>query len=249
MGANLRQDLDRQDHYFGGRSLRHHRERQSQNPGQRRDSSGSTTFDLCRKTIGRWPNLVRLQYSKRVDSSLGPKVEGRNANLRQDLDRKNHYFGGRSLRYHRKRQGQNPRQGRNPSGSTTFDFRWKTIGRWPNLERLQYPKGIDSAFGPEVEGRNANLRQDLNRQDHYFGGRSLRYHRERQGQNPGQGRNSSRSTTFDLRRKTIGRWPNLERLQYPKRVHSAFGPEVEGRNANLRQDLDWKNHHFGGRSL
>merc|ERR1712062_942897 len=112
--------------------LRYYRKRKGQDPGQRRNSSGSTTFDLRRKTIGRWPNLVRLQYSKRVHSSLGPEVEGRNANLRQDLDRKNHHFGGRSLRYHRKRKGQNPGQGRNPSGSTTFDLRWKTIGRWPN---------------------------------------------------------------------------------------------------------------------
>merc|ERR1712062_668905 len=203
-------------------------------------------FDLCRKTIGRWPNFVRLQYSKGVDSAFGPEVEGRYVNLRQDLDRKNHHLGGRSLRYHRKRQGQNPGQRRNPSGSTTFDLCWKTIGRWPNPQRLQYSKGVDSAFGPEVEGRYANLRQDLDRKNHHIGGRSLRYHRERQGQNPGQGRNSSGSTTFDFRWKTIGRWPNLERLQYPKGVDSAFGPEVEGRNANLCQDLDRKNHHLGG---
>merc|ERR1712062_89810 len=110
-------------------------------------------------------------------------------------------------------------------------------------------KIIDSAFGPEVEGRYANLCQDLDRKNHHLGGRSLRYHRERQGQNSGQGRDSSRSTAFDLCRKTIGRWPNPQRLQYSKGVDSAFGPEVEGRDANLRQDLDGQDHHFGGRSL
>merc|ERR1712062_822048 len=159
--------------------------------------------------------------SKIIDSAFGPEVEGRYANLCQDLDRKNHHLGGRSLRYHRERQGQNPGQGRNPSGSATFDLRRKTIGRWPNLERLQYSKRVDSAFGPEVEGRYANLRQDLDRKNHYFGGRSLRHHRERQGQDSGQGRDSSGSTTFDLCRKTIGRWPNLVRLQYSKRVNSS----------------------------
>merc|ERR1712062_752202 len=104
-------------------------------------------------------------------------------------------------------------------------------------------KIIDSAFGPEVEGRYANLCQDLDRKNHHLGGRSLRHYRERQSQNPGQRRNSSGSTTFDLCRKTIGRWPHIVRLQYPKRIHSSLGPEVEGRYANLRQDFDRKNHY------
>merc|ERR1712111_269248 len=29
------------------------------------------------------------------------------------------------------------------------------------------------------------------------------------------------SATFDFRRKTIGRWPHIVRLQYPKRINSS----------------------------
>merc|ERR1712136_263338 len=37
------------------------------------------------------------------------------------------------------------------------------------------------------------------------------------------GGNSSRSATFDLRRKTIGRWTNSFRLQHSKRIHLTLG--------------------------
>jgi hypothetical protein len=58
-------------------------------------------------------------------------------------------------------------------------------------------------------------------------------------------RNSSRSTAPDLCRKAARGWPHLIRLQHPKGVHFALGPASPRRNADLRQDPDWQDHHLG----
>merc|ERR1712062_647883 len=58
-----------------------------------------------------------------------------------------------------------------------------------------------SPSGSQTQGRHADLRQDLDWQDHHPRGRTVRLHRERQGQDPGQGGNPPRSAEVDLRRK------------------------------------------------
>ncbi|KAK9542936.1 hypothetical protein VZT92_000755 [Zoarces viviparus] len=63
----------------------------------------------------------------------------------------------------------------------------------------------------------------------YPGGRAKRHHREREGQDPGQGRHSPRPAEADLRWQTAGRWPHPLRLQHPERVHPASCPASEGR--------------------
>merc|ERR1712154_105446 len=49
--ANLRENSHRKNHHPRGRTIRHHRERQVQNPGQRRYPTRSATIDL------RWKQL------------------------------------------------------------------------------------------------------------------------------------------------------------------------------------------------
>merc|ERR1712047_188930 len=116
-------------------------------------------------------------------------------------------------------------------------------------ERLQHPKGVYIAFGSPSSWWHANLCQDSHRQDHYPRGRSLRHYRKRKGQDPRQGGNSPRSTTFDFRWKTIRGWTYPERLQHPKGVYIAFGAPSPWWHANLCQDSHRQDHYPRGRSL
>merc|ERR1712063_176162 len=69
--ANLCEDTDRKDNHVGCGSVGHHRQRQSKNSGQGRNSTRPATLDFCWQTVGGWAYTFRLQYSKRVNSSFG----------------------------------------------------------------------------------------------------------------------------------------------------------------------------------
>merc|ERR1719232_99489 len=64
-----------------------------------------------------------------------------------------------------------------------------------------------------------------------------------------QGRHSPRPTEADLRWKAARGWKNSFRLQHPEGKHSPSCSEIERRYANLRQDLDWQDHHLGGGTI
>merc|ERR1712198_216155 len=76
-------------------------------------------------------------------------------------------------------------------------------------------------------------------------GRTIRFYRECQGQNPRQGGNSPRSAEIDLRRKAARGRKNSLRLQHPEGVSSSLGPQIERRYADLCQDFDRKDNYFG----
>ena len=65
----------------------------------------------------------------------------------------------------------------------------------------------------------------------------------------GQGGNPTWPATFDLCRKAAWRWSNIVRLQHSKGINSSFGPSSPWWYANFRQDIDWKDYHFGSRSI
>ncbi|KAF7144808.1 hypothetical protein RHSIM_Rhsim04G0148000 [Rhododendron simsii] len=79
----------------------------------------------------------------------------------------------------------------------------KVVGRWTYPSRLQYPKGINSPLRPPSPWRHANLCQNPNQQNNHLGSRELRYDRQRQGQNSGQGRDSAGLAASDLCREAI----------------------------------------------
>merc|ERR1711915_391709 len=95
--------------------------------------------------------------------------------------------------------------------------------------------------------KDADFCEDADGEDDHPRGRAQRLHRERQGQDPGQGRHSSRPAAFDLRWQAAGRWSHSFRLQHPegvdatlgpsspRRHHRAFSPHV-GAKVQLRED-------------
>merc|ERR1712032_1163373 len=127
------------------------------------------------------------------------------------------------VRYHRECQDENPRQGRNSSGSATPDFRWQTAGGWPHSFGLQHSKRVYFALGAASAWRHADFCQDPNWQNYYSRCGIIRYHRECQDQNPRQGRHPSGSATPDFRWQTARGRTHSFGLQHPKRVHFAPG--------------------------
>ncbi|KAJ0438489.1 putative Ubiquitin-like domain-containing protein [Helianthus annuus] len=87
---------------------------------------------------------------------------------------------------------------------------------------------------------NADLRQNPNWQDNHSRGREFRHNRQRQGENPRQGRNSPRPAEAHLRWKTTRRRSHSRRLQHPKGVHSPLGPPSPWWHADLRQNPNRK---------
>merc|ERR1711992_72163 len=61
----------------------------------------------------------------------------------------------------------------------------------------------------------------------------LRLHRERQGQDPGQGGNPPRPAEADLRRQAAGGWKDSFRLQHPEGEHPPSCAQTE------RRKLKW----------
>merc|ERR1712127_1061389 len=87
---------------------------------------------------------------------------------------------------------------------------------------------------------HADLREDPDRQDDHPGGGGLRYHRECEGKDPGQGGNPPGPAEADLRWKAARGRQDPERLQHPEGVHPSSPPEAAWRYADLCQDPDWK---------
>ena len=56
-------------------------------------------------------------------------------------------------------------------------------------------------------------------------------------------RNSSWPAASYLCWKATGRWTHPQRLQHPEGIHSSSCAPTSWRNANFRQNLDWKDHH------
>merc|ERR1712107_127362 len=72
---------------------------------------------------------------------------------------------------------------------------------------------------------------------------SPRHHRERQGQDPGQGGHPPGPAEVDLRWQAAGGRKDPLRLQHPEGVHPPPCPPSQGRYADLRQDPHWQDHH------
>ena len=72
----------------------------------------------------------------------------KDADLRENPHGEDHHPRGRVLRHHRQRQGQDPGQGRHPSGPAATDLRRETARRRPYPRRLQHPEGVDASSRP-----------------------------------------------------------------------------------------------------
>jgi len=70
-------------------------------------------------------------------------------------------------------------------GSTAPHLRGQAARRRPHPLGLQHPEGVHPSFGAPPARWHANLRQDHHGKDHHPRGRSVRHHREREGQDPG----------------------------------------------------------------
>ena len=81
----------------------------------------------------------------------------------------------------------------------------------------------NSKRNPQQANSNADLCQDPDWQDHHARGGAKRQHRERQGQDPGQGGYPPRPAAPDLCWQAAGGWPHTERLQHPEGEHSPPG--------------------------
>ncbi len=207
----------------------YHWERQGKDPGQRRHSPWPAEVDLCRQTARRWPHTVWLQHPERVHLASGVASQGRHANLRQDLDRQDHHPWGWAKRLHWERQSKDPGQRRHSPWPAEVDLCRQAARRWPHTVWLQHPERVHLASGVASQGRHANLRQDLDRQDHHPWGWAKRLHWERQGKDPGQRRHSPWPAEVDLCRQTARRWPHTVWLQHPERVHLASGAASQRR--------------------
>ncbi|CAK0818355.1 unnamed protein product [Prorocentrum cordatum] len=65
------------------------------------------------------------------------------------------------------------------------------------------------------------------------------------GQDPGQGGHPAGPAAPDLRRQAAGGRPHAVGLQHPERVDAAPRAAPARRHADLREDADWQDHHFG----
>merc|ERR1712096_355082 len=115
------------------------------------------------------------------------------------------------------------------SRSAEAYLRWEAIGRRQDVVRLQHPEGIDTTPRPPAQGWYADLRQDSDREDHHLGGGAIRLYRERQGQDPGQGRDPSRPAEAHLCWKAAGGRKDTVRLQHPEGIDPPSRPPAQGR--------------------
>ena len=83
---------------------------------------------------------------------------------------------------------------------------------------------------------HADLRQDPHRQDRHARGGAVRLHREREGEDPGQGGHPSRPAAPHLRGQAARGRPHALRLQHPEGVDAPPGaPPPRRREADRRQ--------------
>merc|ERR1712062_777629 len=108
------------------------------------------------------------------DSGEACRSSSRPRLARPSPSRSNHLTPSRTSRLRSRIRRESPR-------SAEVDLRRKTAGGRKNSLRLQHPEGEHSSPGSQTQGRHADLRQDLDWQDHHPRGRTIRLHRERQG--------------------------------------------------------------------
>uniref|UniRef100_A0A452ZWR0 Ubiquitin-like domain-containing protein n=1 Tax=Aegilops tauschii subsp. strangulata TaxID=200361 RepID=A0A452ZWR0_AEGTS len=86
--------------------------------------------------------------------------------------------------------------------------------------------------------QDADLREDPDGQDHHAGGGVLGHHRQRQGQDPGQGGDPAGPAAPHLRRQAAGGRPHPRRLQHPEGVHPPPGaPPPRWRQEAQEEDV------------
>jgi len=71
--------------------------------------------------------------------------------------------------------------------------------------------------------QDADLRDDADGEDDHAGGGEQRHHRQREGEDPGQGRHPAGPAAPHLRGEAAGRRPHPGRLQHPEGVDAAPG--------------------------
>merc|ERR1712168_274556 len=91
---------------------------------------------------------------ERVFKSCASKKKSENADLRENVDGEDHYPRGRTLRFHRECQSQDPGQGGYSPRSAAFDLRWQAVGRRSHFVRLQHPEGVDAPLGAASSRRH-----------------------------------------------------------------------------------------------
>ena len=67
-------------------------------------------------------------------------------------------------------------QGGYPAGSAALDLRRQAAGGWPYFVGLQHPERKYVAPGAALAWWHADLRENVDRQDHHLGCGSLRHH-------------------------------------------------------------------------
>merc|ERR1711941_139376 len=97
--------------------------------------------------------------------------------------------------------------------------------------------------------RDADLREDPDRQDHHPRGRELGHDREREAEDPGRGGHPSRPAAPHLRRQAARGRPYPRRLQHPEGIDSPPRPPSSWRRQEdqvlLRRVLQARRSHHG----
>uniref|UniRef100_A0A0E0QS84 Uncharacterized protein n=1 Tax=Oryza rufipogon TaxID=4529 RepID=A0A0E0QS84_ORYRU len=95
----------------------------------------------------------------------------------------------------------------------------------PFLHRPPLICGRERSFVRRREGewQDADLREDAHREDDHAGGGEQRHHRQRQGQDPGQGRYPAGPAASHLRGEAARGWPHPGRLQHSEGVDASPG--------------------------
>ncbi|BAT08678.1 Os09g0483200, partial [Oryza sativa Japonica Group] len=91
--------------------------------------------------------VITQIYTRERSFDAYRERERQDADLREDADGEVDHAGGGEQRHHRQRQGQDPGQGRYPSGPAAPHLRGEAAGGWPHPGRLQHPEGVDAAPG------------------------------------------------------------------------------------------------------
>ena len=174
-------------------------ERQGQDPGQGGHPARPAAPDLRGQAARGRPHAADYNIQKESTLHLVLRLRGGMQIFVKTLTGKTITLEVEASRHHRQRQGQDPGQGGHPSGPAAPDLRGQAARGRPHAAGLQHPEGVDAAPGAPPARRDADLRQDPDRQDHHPRGRGRRHHRQRQGQDPGQGGHPAGPAAPDLR--------------------------------------------------